>query len=334
MNAIETLGASVGTRAACTALNAHHSRYYRSRQPKTPTRRPPPPLKLSDTERAHIHALLLSPPFVDQAPATIAANLLDQGQYLCSTRTMYRILHERAEVRERRRGHQQMHYEKPELLATAPNQVWSWDITKLKGPVAWQYFHLYVILDLYSRYVVGWMIAERESASLAKRLIAATCEKQCIDADQLTLHADRGPSMKSKLVAQLLVDLGVVKSHNRPHTSNDNPYSESQFKTLKYQPRFPARFTDSDTAERYCRYFFDWYNLEHKHSGIAMLTPATVHHGSANKVLAARQGVLDEAFSAHPERFKHVAPRIASLPDAVWINPPTINDDHKRRYAK
>ncbi len=327
MNAIDTLGTAVGTRSACMALNIHYSQYYRSRHPKTPRRRPPPPLKLSDTERAHVHALLLSPPFIDQAPATIAANLLDQGQYWCSARTMYRILHERAEVRERRRGHRRVHYQKPELLATAPDQVWSWDITKLKGPATWQYFHLYVILDLYSRYVVGWMIAQRESALLAKRLIAATCEKQCITADQLTLHADRGASMKSTLVAQLLVDLSVVKSHNRPHTSNDNPYSESQFKTLKYRPTFPRRFTDIDAAERHCRSFFDWYNVEHKHSGIAMLTPTIVHHGLANEALAARQAVLDQAFATHPERFKHTAPQIGSVPDAVWINPPKLKDE-------
>jgi len=334
MSAIDTLGAAVGTRAACTALNIHRSRYYRCRHPNPPRQRPPPPLKLSDAERERVHALLLSPPFVDQTPATIEANLLDQGQYLCSARTMYRILHERAHVRERRRGHQRVHYEKPELLAVAPNQVWSWDITKLKGPVAWQYFHLYVILDLYSRYVVGWMIAERESAVLAQRLIATTCEKQGISADQLTLHADRGSSMKSKLIAQLLADLGVVKSHNRPHTSNDNPYSESQFKTLKYRPTFPNRFANINVAERYCRQFFDWYHLEHKHSGIAMLTPHTVHHGLADNVLVVRQRALTHAFDAHPERFKYAAPMVTPLPTAVWINPPTINQEDKHQPSK
>ena len=243
---------------------------------------------------------------------------------------MYRILHEHAEVRERRRGHQRVHYDKPELFATSPNQVWSWDITKLKGPATWQYFYLYVILDLYSRYVVGWMIAERESALLAKRLIAATCEKQCINADQLTLHTDRGASMKSKLVAQLLVDLSVIQSHNRPHTSNDNPYSESQFKTLKYRLTFPRRFTNIDAANQHCRRFFDWYNVEHKHSGIAMLTPTIVHHGLANEALAARQVVLDQAFATHPEYFKHTAPQIRSVPEAVWINSPKLKDDDQQ----
>lgn len=243
---------------------------------------------------------------------------------------MYRILHEHAEIREPRRGHQRVHYDKPELFATSPNQVWSWDITKFKGPATWQYFHLYVILDLYSRYVVGWMIAERESALLAKRLIAATCEKQCINADQLTLHTDRGASMKSKLVAQLLVDLSVIQSHNRPHTSNDNPYSESQFKTLKYRLTFPRRFTNIDAANQHCRRFFDWYNVEHKHSGIAMLTPTIVHHGLANEALAARQVVLDQAFATHPEHFKHTAPQIRSVPEAVWINSPKLKDDDQQ----
>ena len=219
-------------------------------------RRAPPPLKLTASERQHVADLLVSPTFVDQAPATVAANLLDDGIYLCSVRTMYRILHEQSLVRERRRGHQRTHYEKPELVATAPNQCWSWDITQLKGPATWQYFYLYVILDLYSRYVVGWMVAERESAVLAKQLIAQACAKHSIREGELTLHADRGSSMKSKLVAQLLADLGVIKSHSRPHISDDNPFSEAQFKTLKYRPDFAARFSDIDTAEGHCRGFF------------------------------------------------------------------------------
>ena len=332
MNAITALGSSVGTRGACVALNVHRSRYYRFRRPRLPARRVPPPLKLSAAERQRIHALLVSAAFVDQAPSTVVANLLDDGTYLCSARTMYRILHEHRQVRERRRGHRRVHYAKPELVARAPNQCWSWDITKLKGPVTWQYFYLYVILDLYSRYVVGWMVAERESAVLAKRLITQTCAKQGIGEGQLTLHADRGSSMKSKLVAQLLVDLGVLKSHSRPHTSDDNPFSEAQFKTLKYRPGFPERFPHIGAAERHGQSFFSWYNLEHKHSGIAMLTPHTVHYGLADGVLAARQRALTQAFAIHPERFKYAAPKVTLLPTEVWINPSaqTLEDNHRQ----
>ena len=334
MNAITALGGSVGTRGACAALNVHRSRYYRFRCPKRPARRAPPPLKLSESERQQIHEVLVSPAFVDQTPATVLANLLDDGTYLCSARTMYRILHEHQQVQERRRGHRRVHYAKPELVARAPNQCWSWDITKLKGPVTWQYFYLYVILDLYSRYVVGWMVADRESAVLAKRLITETCSKQGIVDGQLTLHADRGSSMKSKLVAQLLVDLGVIKSHSRPHTSDDNPFSEAQFKTLKYRPGFPGRFPHIGTAERHSQSFFEWYNLEHKHSGIAMLAPHAVHYGLADEILAQRQRVLNDAFTRHPERFKYTPPTVTPLPTAVWINPPTqtheaMNDPSK-----
>jgi putative transposase len=330
MNAITALGSSVGTRGACAALDVQHSRYYRFRRPRPLARRAPPPLKLSATERRRIHELLVSPAFVDQAPATVVANLLDDGTYLCSARTMYRILHKHRQVRERRRGHRRVRYAKPELVARAPNQCWSWDITKLKGPVTWQYFYLYVILDLYSRYVVGWMVAERESAVLAKRLITQTCAKQGIGEGQLTLHADRGSSMKSKLVAQLLADLGVIKSHSRPHTSDDNPFSEAQFKTLKYRPGFPERFPHIGTAERHGQSFFNWYNLEHKHSGIAMLTPHAVHYGLADGVLAARQHALSRAFADHPERFKYVVPTVTPLPREVWINPPAQTKKESR----
>ena len=327
MKAITTLGSSVGTRSACAALNVYRSRYYRFQRPKLARRRAPPPLKLSDGERQHIHELLVSPSFVDQAPATVVANLLDDGQYLCSERTMYRILHEHHQVRERRRGHRRVHHAKPELVARAPNQCWSWDIAKLKGPRTWQYFYLYVIIDLYSRYVVGWMVAERESAVLAKRLITQTCAKQGIVEDQLTLHADRGSSMKSKLVAQLLADLGVIKSHSRPHTSDDNPFSEAHFKTFKYRPEFPQRCPHLEAAETHSQSFFNWYNCDHKHAGIAMLTPHAVHHGLAESILTERQQALDRAFTAHPERFKHTAPTVTLLPAAVWINPPTQSDE-------
>jgi len=259
---------------------------------------------------------------MDKAPATVYATLLDEGTYLCSTRTMYRILGEEGEVRERRDQLRHPHYSAPQLLATGPNQVWSWDITKLLGPVKWSYFYLFVILDLFSRYVVGWMIAHRESAVLAERLIRETCEKQNIEPGQLTIHADRGSSMTSKPVALLMADLGITKTHSRPHVSDDNPYSESQFKTLKYHPTFPERFGSIEDARSFCQQFFPWYNTEHRHSGIGLLTPATVHYGKDSIVTNQRQLVLTAAFSNHPERFARGAPRPPRVPDAVWINKP------------
>jgi putative transposase len=261
--------------------------------------------------------------FCDMAPAAVHATLLDdEGRYICSVRTMYRILSEEGEVRERRNQLRHPGYTKPELLATEPNQVWSWDITKLKGPAKWTYYHLYVILDIFSRYVAGWTISLSESAKLAKRLISQTCAKEGIEEGQLGLHADRGPSMKSKPVELLLVDLGVDKTHSRPHTSNDNPYSEAQFKTLKYRPEFPKRFGSIQDARSFCRGFFSWYNMEHRHSGIAYLTPEMVHRGHAADVIDARRVVLLEAYASHPERFVKAAPRPLALPEAVWINKP------------
>jgi putative transposase len=260
--------------------------------------------------------------FVDKAPATVYATLLDEGTYHCSIRTMYRILHDSQEVRERRNQLRHPKYKKPELLATAPNQVWSWDITKLLGPAKWTYYYLYVILDIYSRYVVGWMLASCENADLAKRLIRETIEKENINADELTIHSDRGPAMKSHTVAQLLATLGVTKSHSRPHVSNDNPFSESQFKTLKYRPEFPDRFGSQEDGRRFCQRFFRWYNHEHYHSGIGLLTPFIVHYGLAEAVLVKRQQTLDTAYTAHPERFVRKPPTVLALPEAVWINPP------------
>jgi putative transposase len=242
---------------------------------------------------------------------------------------MYRILAEAEEVRERRNQCRHPVYAKPELLATAPNQVWSWDITKLKGPEKWTYFYLYVILDIFSRYVVGWMVAQRETAALAKRLIAESCQKQAIDPQQLTLHADRGPSMTSKTVAQLLADLDVTQSHSRPSVSNDNPYSEAQFKTLKYRPEFPERFGSIEHAHQHCHGFFHWYNTAHRHSGIAFLAPETVHYGLAEATLEARAQTLQAAFDAHPERFKGRLPQPQPLPKAVWINKPDDLAAHK-----
>ena len=260
--------------------------------------------------------------FQDRSPAEVYATLLDEGVYCCSIRTLYRILDEEGETRERRDQLTHPLYQKHELLATGPNQLWSWDITKLLGPAKWTYFYLYVILDVFSRYVVGWMIADREGKELAKQLIAATCDKHEIAPGQLTLHADRGSSMTSKPVAFLLADLGVTKTHSRPHVSDDNPFSESQFKTLKYRPDFPDRFGSLQDARIFCQEFFPWYNTEHHHSGLGLLTPAVVHYQRAEEVLHLRQQTLDAAYAAHPERFVRKPPQPPTLPTEVWINPP------------
>lgn len=270
---------------------------------------------------------------MDKAPAEVYAKLLDEGKYYCSIRTMYRILEAAHEVRERRKQVRHPAYTKPELLATGPNQVWSWDITKLKGPGKWQHYHLYVILDIYSRYVVGWLIADRESVTLAQRLIAETLRKEGITRDQLVIHADRGASMHSKPVAQLLADLGVTKSHSRPHTSNDNPYSEAQFKTLKYRPDFPECFGSLEDARAFCRGFFRWYNREHYHSGIALLTPEVVHLGRADAVVQRRSAVLEAAYDANPQRFVRKKPTHPKLPAAAWINPPKPKADSDADFS-
>jgi putative transposase len=280
------------------------------------------PRALSVAEQQAMRDVLHSDRFQDAAPATVYATLLDEEIYLASERTMYRLLAAEGETRARRDQLVHPTYHKPELLATAPNQVWSWDITKLLGPAKWTYFYLYVILDIYSRYVVGWMVAHREQAELAERLIAETLAKQAIPADQLTLHADRGSSMTSKPVAFLLADLGVTKSHSRPYVSNDNPYSEAQFKTLKYRPGFPDRFASLEEARAFCQDFFRWYNAEHRHSGIGLLPPEVVHYGQAQAAYDARSQVLAAAYAAHPERFVRQMPRPPQLPTAAWINPP------------
>ena len=285
------------------------------------------PRALSAAEQETVLAVLHSPRFRDAAPATVYATLLDEGSYLASERTMYRLLAAEGETRPRRDQLVHPPYAKPELLATAPNQVWSWDITKLLGPAKWTYYYLYVILDVYSRYVVGWMVAHRELADLAERLIAETLAKQAIPAGQLTLHADRGSSMTSKPVAFLLADLGVTKTHSRPHVSNDNPYSESQFKTLKYRPGFPARFASIEEARTFCQDFFRWYNADHRHAGIGLLPPEVVHYGQAQDAFDARSQVLASAYAAHPERFVRLPPRPPQLPTAAWINPPPPTSD-------
>jgi putative transposase len=326
MKAVEELSPQVGTAAACRSLSVSRATLYRRRRPGPPlpaaTPRPKPPRALSHQERRQILDVLHSQPFADQAPAEVYAALLDQGRYLCSIRTMYRILDDQQEVRERRDQLRHPTYQKPQLVATTPRQVWSWDITKLLGPAKWTYFYLYVILDLFSRYVVGWMLAHRESEHLAERLIRETVLQQGIVHEQLTIHSDRGPSMRSQTVAQLLATLGITKSHSRPHTSDDNPFSESQFKTLKYRPEFPDRFAGFEDALSFCEKFFHWHNHEHHHWGLGLLTPAVVHLGQAHTVLTARQAVLDAAHAAHPERFVRRPPRPLPLPHEVWINPP------------
>jgi putative transposase len=275
-----------------------------------------------------VRAVLNNERFVDKAPAQIFAALLDEGTYLCSISTMYRILHEHDEVKERRKQARHKNYAAPELIATAPNQVYSWDITKLKGPQAWTYYYLYVIIDIYSRYVVGWMVASRESGELAEDLIRQTCERQKVDTTQLTIHSDRGAPMTSKVVAQLLSDLGVTKSLNRPYVSDDNPFSESHFKTLKYQPSFPPRFGCMQDARAFLQEFFNWYNYHHYHSNLELMTPAVVHYGQASKCNDFRQKVLLNAFSKNPERFVKGTARLLKLPSSVWINKPKPAAEH------
>jgi putative transposase len=323
MQAVESASADLGVAPACDALGVPRASFYRWRAPvHGPHRKRRVPRALTAEERAAVLDTLHEERFVNHAPREVAATLIDEGKRLCSVSTMYRVLREHGEVRERRDQLRHPAYAAPELVAERPNQVWSWDITKLKGPVKWSYFQLYVILDIYSRYIVGWMIAHRESATLAERLIATTCERQSIVRDQLTIHADRGSSMTSQTVAHLLADLGVTKTHSRPHVSDDNPYSEAQFKTLKYRPDFPDRFGCIQDARTHFGAFERWYNHEHHHSGIGDLTPADVHHGRAQTRLEARQRVLDAAYAAHPERFVRGAPKAPTAPPAAWINRP------------
>jgi putative transposase len=331
MNAVNDLSPDVGKKPACEALELPRATYYRNmdKQNKPPgeiNARPAPPMALRIEERQTVIDVLHSERFQDKTPYETYATLLDEGEYHCSIRTMYRILTaEHGDVKERRKGHQRTHYKKPELLATGPNQVWSWDITKLKGPAKWTYYYLYVIMDIYSRYIVGWMVAHREQKALAKRLIEESCSKQNIQPRQLTLHADRGSSMKSKVVANLLADLGVTKTHSRPHVSNDNPYSEAQFKTLKYCPGFPERFGSIQDSRSFCQYFFKWYNKDHYHSGIALMTPEQVHYGMAEEIVDFRSQVLSQAFQTNLIRFKGKMPKPPALPEAAWINKPSTD---------
>lgn len=326
MAAFRQLHPTAGITSACMTLGINRAAAYRQRAQQRHTMPPKPRpacvFALSQSERQHILDILDSERFVDVAPATIYATLLDEGRYHGSVRTMYRVLESANQTGERRRQRKHPVYAKPELLATEPNQVWSWDITKIRGPVKWSYFHLYVVLDILSRYVVGWMIALRETAELAKQLIAETVEKQNVDPGTLTLHADRGTSMRSKPLAALLVDLDITKTHSRPHVSDDNPFSEAQFKTLKYRPDFPERFGSIEDARAHCQAFFNWYNTIHRHSGIGYMTPHAVHYGEAAALNLQRAETLNTAFQTHPQRFRGIAPKPPALPTAVWINPP------------
>jgi putative transposase len=330
--AIGDLAPVVGVRAACEAFGFPRASFYRkgfgALSPAAAAVRYVPRALVSE-ERKTVLACLHEERFQNSAPAAIYATLLDEGQYHCSIRTMYRILESESEVRERRDQLAHPAYTKPELLATGPNQLWSWDITKLLGPAKWTYFYLYVILDVFSRYVVGWMVADGESSELAKRLIADTCAKQQIQPGTLTIHADRGSSMTSKPVAFLMADLGITKTHSRPHVSDDNPYSESHFRTLKYRPGFPERFGSLQDSRSFSQDFFAWYNHEHRHSGLGLLSPAVVHHGLAKEAIEQRRAVLDAAYQAHPERFVRNPPQPPPAPQEVWINKPQQTPENK-----
>ena len=322
MIAVEQLAPIVGLVLACAALAVSRATMYRRLWPEMTCAepRPSPPRALSRAEKEHVLDVLRSPRFVDQAPAEVVYTLLDEGEYLCSVRGMYRILASSAEVRERRDQLRHPAYAKPELLATAPNQVWSWDITVLRSLGG--HLYLYVIIDIFSRKTVGWLLATKQSGPLAKRLIRETCSREGVEPAQLTIHSDRGTQMKSKTVAQLYADLDITASFSRPQVSNDNPYSEAQFKTMKYCAEFPDRFDSMNHARSFCRSFFEGYNEKHRHSGLRYLTPNQVHLGISARIVSARQCVLDAAHENHPERFVRSPPRALAPPAAVYINPP------------
>ncbi len=324
MNAVRETGAGIALRPLCDAVGVARASVYRRRQPKAapPQARPRPQRALSVIERDAVAAVLVDDRFVDRSPVNAYHTLLDEGVRHCSPRTMYRILQERRQVRERRAQRTHPEYVRPELMASAPNEVWSWDISRLRTNVSWKYLYLYVILDIFSRFVVGWMIAEHENAALAKNLIEETIDRHDVAPGTLVLHADRGTQMTSKTLAQLMADLDVGRSFSRPQVSNDNPFSESQFRTTKYEPSFPGRFAGMDDALAWGRGFFPWYNHEHRHSGIAYLTPANVHQRQSEQVLMARHEVMLKAWAAHPERFVHGRPKLATAPTAAYINPP------------
>lgn len=324
---------SFGIKALCDAFDLPRSNFYRRQKPVAKaTAKRYPPRRIGDEQRADILLVLNSWRFCDRAPAEIYATLLDEGTYLCAARTMYRILKENRQNRLRRQRVPR-NLSRPELLATKPNQLWSWDVTKLKSPFKWTYYYLYKILDVFSRYVVGWMVSYRETADLAKALIGDTCLKQEIVPGTLTVHGDNGSIQTAHTVGQLLIDLGVAKTHSRPHVSNDNPYSESAFKTLKYHPEYPGCFGSIEDAISYCKEFFGWYNCEHRHSGIAMLTPEQVHYKDHEKILNVRETVLQKAFFQHPERFVKGMPKVQQLPGDVWINKPDFKEQNVEKVS-
>jgi putative transposase len=327
---VDELAPVVGTRPACRALGASVATVYRRRRPPEPRPsrpRPRPAKALSDQEREAVLELLHCERFVDCSPAQVYATLLDEGRYLASERTMYRLLEAcHGSVRERRDQLTHPAYVRPELLAERPNELWSWDVSKLKGPAKWTWFYLYVILDVFSRYVVGWTVQYRETGAIAEALIAQAIEQQQIEPGTLTVHADRGGPQRSKPVAFLLADLGITKSHSRPYTSTDNPYSEAHFKTLKYRPEFPERFDSIEQSREFCRGFFHWYNHEHRHSGIGLMTPAAVHYGQAQQLYDQRAAVLADAYARNPERFVRRPPVPPALPTAAWINQPETKE--------
>jgi putative transposase len=322
LNAALAIAPQVGLAAACKALGVPRATLYRHRRPRAPRSRRTSSRALREDERARVLEVLYSERFRDASPRQVYAALLDEGVYLASIATMYRVLRADDAARERRRVVNHPAWPKPELVARGPNQVWSWDITKLKGPTKGVFFALYVVIDIYSRYVVGWLLAQSESAGLAERLLAETIEKEGVARGRLTIHSDRGAPMKSRSVAEMLADLGVDRSLSRPKTSNDNPFSEAQFRTIKYCPDFPSRFGSMEDARGFCQPFIRWYNEEHHHSSIALLTPTSVHHGSAEAILVQRQAALNKAYEAHPERFVQGPPVVARPPAEVWINPP------------
>ena len=323
MRTVHEMAPRLGVAPTCAALAMPRASYYRNRLPRpAPKPRPASVRALAPEEREQVLAVLHEPRFADQAPAEVYATLLDEDRYLCSERTYYRVLAAHAEVRERRNQLRHPRCAAPELLATGPNQLWSWDITKLLGPTKWTYYYLYVLLDVFSRYAVGWLLAYRESAALASKLIAESCERQRIEPGQLTVHADHGAAMTSKTVAFLMADLGITKTHSRPHVSNDNPYSESQFKTVKSRPDFPDRFGSYEHGRSFCGDTLHWYNTEHHHVGLGLFTPHDVHYGLAAAKREQRARVLTDAFARHPRRFPNGAPRPKDVPSAAWINPP------------
>jgi putative transposase len=333
----QELAPVLGVKVACEAVGLPRASFYHAqkppRSPAPPRPRPHSHRALSPEEEQTIRDLLNSERFVDQAPRTIYATLLDEGHHYCSWRTMYRLLKQDDAARERRAQRRRPVYAAPELLAEGPCQVWSWDITKLRGPQAGLWYNLYVVLDIFSRKIVGWRIETREDAELAEALIGESYTREGVQPQQLTLHADRGAAMTSKTLAELLLDLGVAQSHSRPTISDDNPYSESQFKTMKYGPSYPERFASLQAARAWMRWFADWYNHEHKHSGIALLPPAVVHSGQAPDVLAKRQATLDAAYAAHPERFPRGRPQVGQLPKQVGINLPRPNSSDEPTTA-